>query len=212
MTRERDDTGQYVETVGLEDVIDVFESVRGPAITSSDVADALNCTTEAARQKLTRLYDRGVVDKRKSGRTMIYWRTDGGREPDVAPDPAPADPSPVEQTRPAEPTETRRDTVDDRLAEDVRAYIEEQDLPPKSEHGRDAVIDVFRQLRQHGTMGTGDLQEALYPDYEDYWAGPRAMWNAIDRYLEDIPGLEKAGYGEWGYTSDDDVRSTLEEE
>lgn len=77
MTRERDDTGQYVETVGLEDVLQVFDDVRGPVVTSSDVADALDCTTEAARQKLTRLYDRGVVDKRKTGRTVVYWRVDG---------------------------------------------------------------------------------------------------------------------------------------
>ena len=80
MTRERDDTGQYVETVGLEDVLHVFDDVRGPVITSSDVADALDCTTEAARQKLTRLYNRGVVDKRKTGRTVVYWRTDGTDE------------------------------------------------------------------------------------------------------------------------------------
>lgn len=31
------------------------------------------------------------------------------------------------------------------------------------------------------------------------------MWNAIDRYLEDIPGIAKDGYGEWTYTGDDAV-------
>jgi len=74
MTRERNDTGQYIETVELDDVLDVFERVRGPVITSSDVSDALDCTTEAARQKLTRLYDQTRVDRRKTGRTMVYWR------------------------------------------------------------------------------------------------------------------------------------------
>jgi hypothetical protein len=74
MVRERDESGQYVETVGPDDVLGVFDHVRGPAITSSDVADVLDCTTEAARQKLTRLYDQGKVDKRKSGRTVLYWR------------------------------------------------------------------------------------------------------------------------------------------
>ncbi len=76
MARERDESGQYVETVGPDDVLDVFDHVRGPAITSSDVADALNCTTEAARQKLTRLHEEGEVNKRKSGRTVLYWPTD----------------------------------------------------------------------------------------------------------------------------------------
>ncbi|QCS44719.1 hypothetical protein FEJ81_20770 (plasmid) [Natrinema versiforme] len=74
--RERTDSGQFVETVTLEDMLDVFDNVRGPVITSSDVSDSLECTTEAARQKLTRLYDQGRVEKRKTGRTVVYWRTD----------------------------------------------------------------------------------------------------------------------------------------
>jgi predicted ArsR family transcriptional regulator len=73
MTRERDDTGQYVETVGPEAVLDVLDAVDGPAITSSDVADHLECTTEAARQKLQRLVDDGTLARRKTGRTVIYW-------------------------------------------------------------------------------------------------------------------------------------------
>jgi hypothetical protein len=76
MTRERNDSGQYVETVGLDGVLAVFDQVAGPVITSSDVSGALDCTTEAARQKLTRLYDQGRVDRRKTGRTMVYWRAD----------------------------------------------------------------------------------------------------------------------------------------
>jgi predicted ArsR family transcriptional regulator len=76
MVRERDESGKYVETVGPENVLDVFDEVRGPVITSSDVADALDCTTEAARQKLARLYEEGKVDKRKTGRTVVYWLSD----------------------------------------------------------------------------------------------------------------------------------------
>jgi hypothetical protein len=77
--RERSESGQFVETVTLEGVLGVFDRVDGPVITSSDVADALECTTEAARQKLTRLYDRGRVDKRKTGRTTVWWRADEDR-------------------------------------------------------------------------------------------------------------------------------------
>jgi hypothetical protein len=73
--RERSDSGTFVETVSLEDVLGVFDDVRGPVITSSDVADQLDCTTEAARQKLTRLYDQGEVDKRKTGRVVVWWDT-----------------------------------------------------------------------------------------------------------------------------------------
>ncbi|QLC35746.1 transcriptional regulator (plasmid) [Halarchaeum sp. CBA1220] len=80
MTRERSESGQYIETVTLENVRDVFDQVRGPVITSTDVAEALDCTTESARQKLTQLYDRGEVDRRKTGRTVVWWRTTDAEE------------------------------------------------------------------------------------------------------------------------------------
>jgi len=54
----------------------VFEQVAGPIITSGDVADALDCTTEAARQKLLQLHEDGELGKRKAGRTLVYWRLD----------------------------------------------------------------------------------------------------------------------------------------
>lgn len=74
--RTRSEEGQYVETVTLERVLDVFEQIDGPAITSSDVAEALDCSTEAARQKLKRLYDQGRVRRRKTGRTVLWWLSD----------------------------------------------------------------------------------------------------------------------------------------
>ena len=74
MARERDDSGQYVETVDLEGVLAVFDAVDGPVITSSDVSEALDCTTEAARQKLKRLVDEGTLQRRQTGRTMVYWQ------------------------------------------------------------------------------------------------------------------------------------------
>jgi predicted transcriptional regulator of viral defense system len=85
--RTRTETGQYAETVTLERVIDVFEQVEGPAITSSDIADALDCSTEAARQKLKRLHDQGRVRRRKTGRTVLWWLTDEESSPtSVQPD------------------------------------------------------------------------------------------------------------------------------
>lgn len=76
MVRERDESGKYVETVGPDDVLELFDHVRGPVITSSDVAEALDCTTEAARQELQRLVENGKLDRRKTGRTVVYWRSD----------------------------------------------------------------------------------------------------------------------------------------
>ena len=73
--RERGDEGISVETDSLEDVLDVFEDVRGPVITSSDVADQFDCSTDIARQKLQQLCDRGEVDKRKTGGVVVWWFT-----------------------------------------------------------------------------------------------------------------------------------------
>lgn len=76
MPRDRDETGKYVESATLEDVLGLFDEINSPAITSSDVAERFDITTEAARQKLTRLVDRGDLKRRKSGRTVLYWRPD----------------------------------------------------------------------------------------------------------------------------------------
>lgn len=74
--RSRTDEGRYSETVTPGRVLGVFNRVSGPSITSSDVATALNCSTEAARQKLKLLHKRGEVRRRKSGGTVLWWRVD----------------------------------------------------------------------------------------------------------------------------------------
>ena len=84
--RRRADTGQYVETVTHEDVLGVFSHVEGPVITSSDVADTLDCSRETARRKLRELRERGRVGSRETGRTVIWWRVDGDEPNPVDPD------------------------------------------------------------------------------------------------------------------------------
>jgi hypothetical protein len=73
MARERDEAGRYVPSGNAEDVLDVFDTVEGPVIGSPDVADALDITTEAARQKL-RALDGDELRSRTIGRTVVYWR------------------------------------------------------------------------------------------------------------------------------------------
>ena len=80
--RERNESGQYRETITLDAVLSVFDDVEGPVITSSDVAKALDCTTEAARIKLKRLEDRGQLKSRRTGRTSVYWVVESKSKPD----------------------------------------------------------------------------------------------------------------------------------
>jgi orotate phosphoribosyltransferase-like protein len=66
MDRERNEDGQYVETL-----IDVFQAVyEGPHImTTKEVADDLNCSREAARQRL--LEDERI--ERKEVANGVVW-------------------------------------------------------------------------------------------------------------------------------------------
>jgi len=73
--RDRDDAGRFEPAVTRADVMRVFESVDGPAITSSDVADDLDCSKEVARKRLRELEADGRVERRKSGRTVLWWQT-----------------------------------------------------------------------------------------------------------------------------------------
>ncbi|PSQ32411.1 hypothetical protein BRD09_03620 [Halobacteriales archaeon SW_10_68_16] len=75
-SRLRDEHGRYVSEVTPEDVLDVFESVPGPTITTSDVVEELDCSREVARNRLTELAERGLVERRKSGRVVLWWRGD----------------------------------------------------------------------------------------------------------------------------------------
>lgn len=72
--RTRDDDGQYAQTIGLDDVRSVFDAVEGPVVTTTDVSDVLGITTESARQKLNALVGEGDCRRRKTGRTVVYWR------------------------------------------------------------------------------------------------------------------------------------------
>lgn len=76
MPRERGDSGRYVETVALDDVLTVFERVDGPVVTSSDVAETLDCSRETARRKLGELGDRGLLEGRETAGRVVWWRAE----------------------------------------------------------------------------------------------------------------------------------------
>lgn len=85
MARKRGETGEFVEAITLDDVRGVFESVEGPIVTSGDIADALDCTTQTARRKLKQLREQGVVGSRLAGRTTVWWLTDEASEAPASP-------------------------------------------------------------------------------------------------------------------------------
>jgi len=86
MSRNRDERGQYTEKVSLSDVLDVFGTVAGPVVTSSDVASVTGSSDDTARRKLETLHDRGRVGRRKTAGRVIYWRLDAADPDPVNPD------------------------------------------------------------------------------------------------------------------------------
>lgn len=75
MQRERDDAGQYVKQVTLDDVVAVFEQAELPVLTASEVAKILGCSRPAAYNKLEQLAEQGDLQKKKVGaRAVVYIR------------------------------------------------------------------------------------------------------------------------------------------
>jgi predicted ArsR family transcriptional regulator len=79
MDRERSKTGEFKETVTLDAVLDVFTQVPGPIVTSADIADALDCSRETARRKLSTLQDQNVITSRETAGRVVWWRTEAER-------------------------------------------------------------------------------------------------------------------------------------
>jgi len=86
MSRNRDEQGQYTETVSLSEVLGVFETVAGPVVTSSDVASVTDCSRDTARRKLETLHEQGRVGRRKTAGRVVYWRLDVATPDPVNPD------------------------------------------------------------------------------------------------------------------------------
>jgi Fic family protein len=76
MAKQRDETGRYTTVADPDDVLDVLDVVEGPVITTADVVDHLDVSTETARRKLNGLDDDGVLAKRKTAGRIVYWRPD----------------------------------------------------------------------------------------------------------------------------------------
>lgn len=202
--RERSDAGTFVETVSLDNVRDVFNQVRGPVVTSSDVADALGCTTEAARQKLGRLVDRGELDRRKTGRTVVYWRVEdagpeSGREtreerPATTSDPNPSRGSTVKAT-----ASTRTDGADP-IGDALAGWDPDTETPVETAHAQTRrAAEWLREsgLRHKRTAFVDALADGSSLSGRVWWE--RAVQPGL-RHLADAGLVEyRPGYHDYQY-------------
>ena len=74
MDQNRDEERRFTEQVGLADVLDVFDTITGPVVTSGDVATVTGCPRDSAQRKLKRLHNQGRLGRRKTAGRVVYWR------------------------------------------------------------------------------------------------------------------------------------------
>lgn len=101
-----------------------------------------------------------------------------------------------------------RKTSDNDIVSNIEAFLAER--PPQTEQGKAAVMTTFRRLRELEEAQTGQLQDYVFERHSEGYSSARSLWQSIQRHLEDIPGIEKAGYGTWKYVGDTAARDELE--
>jgi ribosomal protein S25 len=193
MPKQRGETGQFVETVTLEEVLEVFDEVEGPpVVTSGDVADATGVSRDSARRKLEELQERGEVDSRRTAGRVLYWRVDDVRddpEPRALQEPAREDiaasdlPGGGEGRREATPSATNHEVDTGETASTVTEtgesvpadfdelvrQVGEEALPgsgAKLEGRQEAFTAVVEYLREQGSATPQDFREGVYPDHQ----------------------------------------------
>lgn len=71
--RERDEKGQYVETITPERVLAILQESDDPVLIAKEIGEKLGCTSEAARRRLHELEERGDVESKKVGARAVVW-------------------------------------------------------------------------------------------------------------------------------------------
>jgi len=115
MARKRDESGQFVEEITLKDVIGVLRESDSPVATAKEVGEKLDCSAEAARQKLLELRDQDIVARRQVGAgSVVWWLISDEPTPEEAQDIDPDDPLFT-----GEPLLAPEDPVDETEIDDV---------------------------------------------------------------------------------------------
>lgn len=77
MSKDRDDQGQFVEQVTLEDVLGVLQRTNEP-MTGTEIGTELSISNRAALNKLNSLHERDAVRRKEVGaRSVVWWLPDG---------------------------------------------------------------------------------------------------------------------------------------
>lgn len=76
MSNERDDHGQFIEKVTLEDVLSELRRTDEP-MTGAELGERFGISNRAALNKLNTLHKRGDVHRKEvGGRSVVWWLPD----------------------------------------------------------------------------------------------------------------------------------------
>lgn len=70
---EQGDDGRFQKSATVNEVMDVFDAVDGPVISSSDVTDHLPISGDTARRRLETLSERGRIEGRQTAGRKVWW-------------------------------------------------------------------------------------------------------------------------------------------
>lgn len=78
MSQGRDDAGRFEKTVTDQDILKVFDYEDDPVLTASEVAEGLRrfgkqITSEGVRQRLEKMSEEGLVNRKKIGARAVSW-------------------------------------------------------------------------------------------------------------------------------------------
>jgi DNA-binding IclR family transcriptional regulator len=74
MATTRGADGTFENRFDGEAILDVFDEVTGPVVTSADVAEDMDCSNETARRKLRALEDWGYLRSRETAGRIVWWQ------------------------------------------------------------------------------------------------------------------------------------------
>lgn len=207
MAKERGETGRYVETTTPNAVLGVFAEVRGPVVTSADVADALDCSRDTARRKLTELHRKCEVERRETAGRVVWWMSDDlGRdhERNLPGTERVGDPVDVGVPENVEDTVSAENTPDS--VEDID--VEALDLPGQGDdlqRRQAAVSAVLDHLQENGEAQASELKSLAWEVDGESYSDARSLWKncVLSRALSVVGAAESAGpSGKWRWVDD----------
>jgi predicted ArsR family transcriptional regulator len=82
---DRDEHGQFTETVTEQDILKVFDRADAPFLTATELANELSISRQAANYRLKQMHEEDNVGRKQTGaRSVGWWATIAPRLSDEA--------------------------------------------------------------------------------------------------------------------------------